>query len=515
MKFVAEYLENTNQLLIRLLSDPAISGDIVQLGSYIIDGTPQIPGIVTVDITSDDIKQGEAHVFFTGYWPLPTYINVTLPDLSVQTLTVVKVQQYTSSWSPSLAEQPIDVIMPPQPDDRRPGESANPYRPEATLPPEYPSSWLELSFERTDPVRLGSEMTSDPLTYVGGCQGRALSATQAQVATDSPPYLAYSPVRLEGQFTNSLYNSDFSLSPSWPTPYFDPLPDGWTVNLADPMSVVRMQTTPPASVLPSFTLRFRPRPDNDTSVVPAVTVLSPEVTNIGETFEIIIASASGNNTGRLQLKTMDDAVMSPVYSLIPNQAILAVLNIGTHTGRVKIVWDLVKGDGDEQVIQLVSPCSSVYTGGHTYIPTSQTSNADLITLTNIDFDKPWYLNKGSVRVDSSGDMPSQPFSWHLRIGSQSLLRLDAGVLTSDFMTSPSVILSSYLPSVLSYRLTWTSPTAFKLSDSAGSTSVSLPFSIDISPLVGSSAAMSLEISSYRPNEGSAIVRRWSYVPMTS
>ena len=509
MKLVAEYLENTNQLLIRLLSDPAIPSDIVQLGIYKVDGTPQIPGIIDVDIISDDIKSGEAHVLLTGYWPLPEYVIITLPDLSEQKIPVVKVMQHTSNWEPSLKEQPIEAITPIPTEDRRPGESANPYVPEATLPAEYPSVWLEVSFERTDPVRLGSDMTSDPIVYAGGGKDRGLSSDQRQLATDAVPWLSYAPLRLEGQFTNSLFNSNFSLSPSWPTPYFDPVPDGWSVVLADPTNLIRLQTTPPDSVLPAFTLRFSPRPDSNVAL-PAVTILSPAVTNVGETFEAIIAPALGNLTGSVQLKTQDDALASPVYNLIPGQSVIASLAIGTHVGRIKIVWNPAKSE--QQIIQIVAPCSSVYTGGHTYIPTTETSYADIVTLDNIDYIKPWYFNKGSIRIDATGDVPSQPFSWKLMVGSQILFRLDSGILTSDFMTSPSVTISSYLTSVLSYKLIWTSPTVFKLSDLTGSTVVSIPFSLDISSLSGSSASMSLEIMGYKAGEGSAIAKRWEYRP---
>ena len=511
MRFVAEYLEDTTQLLIRFLSIPAVPGDIVQTGLYIIDGTPQIPGIIEAELVSDNIKNGEAHLHFTGYWPLPEYLDITLPDLTQQRTAVVKVIQKTSSWVDVMANQPIETITPIAPEDRRPGESANPYKAEPTIPPEYPSFWIEMSLERTDPVRLGSDMTSSPLIYVGGGEDRALSSTQKQSATDAPPYLSYAPVRLEGQFTNSLFNSDFSYSPSWPTPYFDPLPNGWSVNLADPMSMIRMQTSPVGTVLPTFTLRYRPRPNSGPSSIPPVTILTPPITNINETFQAIISPSDSNDTGRIQLKSFDDVAVSPIYNLTAGTPTVATLNIGSHTGRVKIVWDQ-KGDGGEQVIQIIGPCSSVYMGGHSYIPTGKTSFADVLTLNNVDYNKSWYFNKGSIRVDGTGDIPSQPYSWKLMVGVQTLFRLDSGVLTSDFMTSAPVAISTYLPSVLSYKLVWTSPTAFKLTDLTGFTSVSIPFTLDITPLVGSSFPMSLEIMGYKTNEGSSIAKRWAFLP---
>lgn len=512
MRCAAEYIETTAQLLLRLLSDPAVPGDIVQLGSYQVDGTPQIPAVIQFDITSDNVKNGEAHLYFTGYWPLPKFLDVTFPDTTVNRLAVVQVQQHTSSWQPILAEQPIDAITPIAPEDRRPGESANPYKAEPALPPEYPDIWIELSLERTDPVRLGSDMFSDPLVYVGGGEGRALSSTQKQTEANAAPYLLYAPVRLEGQFTNSLYNSNFAYSSSWPSPHFDPQPDGWTVQMADPMAMIRMQASDTDAVLPSLTLRFHQRTGSDVSSVPPVTVLTPPITNVGETFQVIVAPSKSNASGRVQLKTYDDAVSSPYYNLANGQPVLAILNIGTHIGRVKIVWDQTKGDGEEQLIQLVAPCSSTYTGGHSWIPTSKTSYADVLTLSNIVFDKPWYFNRGSIRVDGSGDNPTQPYSWRIKLGIQTFMQVENGILTSDFIIAAPLTLSAYLPSVLSYKLIWTSPLDFKLVDASGMTSVAIPFAINISALTGVMTPLSVEIMSYKTTEGSSVAKRFAYLP---
>jgi len=513
MRFVAEYLENTAQLLLRFLSVPSVSGDIVQIGTYAIDGTPLIPCVVHIDLDSDSIKSGEAHTYLTGYWPLPTYLDVTLPDLSMQRVPVTQVTQHTSSWEPLLIEQSVDAIKPIEPEMRRPGEGHNPYKPEPVMPPEYPDLWVEISLERTDPVRLGDGMMSDALVYVGGCEGRALSSAIKQVAQDSPPYLSYAPVRLEGQFSNSLYNSNFAISPSWPTSHFDPLPDGWSVTLADPMSMIRMQTSEPEATLPTFTLRYRQRADSDVSAVPPVFIQSPAIPNAGETFQVIVAPGSGNAQGRIQLKTEDDAVASPLYNLNPGSAFVALLPIGTHTGRVKIVWDQTKGEGEEQILQLIAPNSSVYTGAHSYIPTGKTSYADVLTLNNIEFDKPWYFNRGSVRVDGSSDIPTQPYSWKMLIGSQNLFRVDDGVLSSDFMSQPAITLSNYLASTMSYKIVWTSLTSFKLTDASGFTSVPIPFSLDLTSIAGTTAALTVELTGYRPIEGSAVAKRWAYLPV--
>jgi hypothetical protein len=509
MRFVAEYLENTSRLLLRFLSVPS-TPDIVQLGTYLVDGTPQIPEIVTVDIGSDDIKNGESHFYLTGYWPLPDLLDITLPDLTVQTVQVVQVVTHDNKWEPILADQPISAITPIAPEDKRPGEGRNPYIPETAIPSEYPPLWVEIALERTDPVRLGANMVSSPLTYVGGCSGRALSSSQAQVDTNIAPYLSYAPVRLEGQFTNSLYNSNFALSSSWPSPYFDPLPDGWTVVLADPMSMLRMQTSAPDAVLPAFTLRFHQHTGSDVSSIPPVVIYTPAITNPTETFQVIVAPSQGNASGRIQLKSADDTKASPIYPLMGGFPTLCSLNLNGFIGQVKIIWDQTKGDGEEQVIQLVAPSSSVYTGGHSYIPTGKTSYADVLTLDLIDFDKEWYFNKGVIRVDGSGDIPSQPFTWTIQIGSYTLLQVNGGVLSSDFMTTPSVLLSSYLPSVLNYKLIWTSLTSFKLVNVTGMTTVAIPFSLDLTSLAGSTIPLKVTLTGYKTNEGSSIAKRWAF-----
>lgn len=510
MRLVAEYIENTAQLLIRFLSIPSIEGDIVQLGTYSIDGTPQIPCVVNINIGSDDIKNGEAHAYLVGYWPLPKYLDVTLPDLTAQKVQVVQVVQHSTYWEPFIMEQPIEAIKPIEQDLLRPSEGYNPYTPEAVRPPEYPDSYIELFFERTEPVKLGADMTSSPITYVGGCEGRALSSTIKQTQTDAPPYLAYAPLRLEGQFSNTLYNSNFSLSPSWDSPHFDPLPDGWMVNLVDPMSSVRMEISEPDTTLPTFTLRYRPRADSDVSSIPPVTILTPALTNNNEVFQVILyAGANNTRGGRVQLKTEDNSVSS-TFTLVEGSAIIAHLPISTHIGRIQLLWDQPKGENTEQILQLIAPSASIYTGAHSYIPTGKTSFADVVTIDNILFNKPWYLYKGSIRIDGSGEVSSQPYSWTIKIGSQILLRVAEGVLSSDFMLQPSVTLSSYLSNVLSYKLKWTSLTSFKLSDVNDSNLVDIPFSLDLASIVGSDDPMSVEIMGYKPNEGSSIATRWAY-----
>jgi hypothetical protein len=504
MRLVAEYLENAAQLLLRLLQEPTVVGDIVQIGTYIVDGTPRIPEALTIDINSDSIKNGEAHIYLTGYWPLPDWLEVTLPDLTEERVAVVQVVEHGDSI---ITDQPIEANKPIEQDPLRPGESANPYTPMPTLPSEYPDLWVELSLGRTDPVRMGAEMTSNALIYTGGGAGRALSSTQKQVGTDIAPYLSYAPVRLEGAFTNSLVNSDFTLNPAWPSPYFDQLPNGWVVELADPLSLLRMQTDS-LSVLPSFTLRFRHKP-NKISNIPPVTVFTPPLTIVNETFQVILAPAP-DTEGTVQLVTENDAVSSPTYTLIDGQPILATLPIGVNTGKVKIVWDTQK-DG-EQVLQLVAPQASLYEGGHSWIPTGVTSGEDKLDLANILFDKPWYFYKGSIRVDGQGDVPDQPSSWEIDVGGQSLLKIEAGILSSDFMTTAAVDITTYLPDVTRYKLFWISPTEFKIRSYDGATTSDLPFALDLTPVVDSTAALNVSLYGYKPNEGSATATRWAWLP---
>jgi hypothetical protein len=504
MRILAEYLENTAQILVRLVQEPSVVGDIIPIGSYIINGSPRIP-VITIDINSDMIKNGESHIYLTGYWPLPAWLHITLPDLSEKKIAVVQVLEHKDSI---ITDQPIDANTPIEQDPLRPGESANPYKPIPTRPPEYPDLWLELLLERTDPVRLGDQMTSNALVYSGGGAGRALSSTQKQVGTDIAPYLSYAPVRLEGMFTNSLINSNFTLNPVWPSPYFDPLPDGWNIALADPMDLLRIETDSLA-VLPKMTLRFRHKPDKILSTVPPVTVFTPPITLANETFQVILVPAK-TTEGTVQLVTENDALASPVYTLIDGQPVLATLPIGTNIGRVKIIWSTQLED--EQVLQLVAPQSSAYQGGHSWVPKDVTSEEDRLEITNISFNKPWYLYKGSIRVDSQSDRVDQPISWTMELDGQVLLQVDAGLLSSAYMTTSAVTLSDYLPDVSGYKLYWTKPTEFKLRSSNGGSIVDLPFALDLSPILDSTAPINVTVHGYKLNEGSATITRWAWLP---
>ncbi len=502
MRIVAEYIKSSAQLLIRLLSN----ANVVQIGNYTIDGTPELPEATTITVTSDNIKNGESHIYLTGYWPLPRWLKITLPDMSEQRVDIINVIERDFGYTPVLMDQPIATLEPIEHGEKRPGESQNPYTPVTVLPPEYPSYWVELSLDRTDPVRLGANMSSDTLVYHGGCAGRALSATIAQKGVDSEPYLYYAPVRLEGQFNNSLYNANFMFSSSWLSPYFDDIPDGWSINLDDTMSTLRIETTPNA-VLPVCTLRYRQRAlDNQN-----LTILTPPITNINETFQILIIPGASNATSTIQLKTEDGIVSSPVYTL--QEPILALLPIGTHLGRVQIIWSQGRTlTHNEQVIQLAAPCSSTYTGGHSYVPTGVTNLADVLFLNNILFDKPWFFYKGTIRVDGSGDNLAHPISWKLYIGSQVFLQVEGGVLSSDFMLQQGVLLSDFITNTLEYKLTWVKPTKFKLSTINSSTSIDIPFSLSIDSIERSIAPLSLEIMGYRPTEGSSILTKWMYLP---
>ena len=505
MRLVAEYLENTAQLLLRLLQEPSVPGDLVQTGTYVVDGTPMIPDILDFEISGGDIRNSEAHIYLTGYWPLPEWLNVTLPDASEARVQVVQVLETGKSI---ISDQPIEANKPIEQDDRRPGESANPYVPEPTLPPEYPDIWVELSLERTNPVRLGASMESDSLVYLGGCEDRALSSTQRQQGEDTAPYLSYAPLRLEGGFSNSLPNSNFTYDNLWPSPYFDPLPAGWSVELADPLSLLRIQADS-RSVLPSMTLRFRHRVNTAISPVPPVTVYTPAIPNTAETFQVILQPAM-DTVGRVRLSTENDAAVSSWYSLLDGKPVLASLPIGVNAGRIKLVWD-TPHDG-EQVLQLVAPAASLYDGAHSWLPTGSTSGADSVTLPNITYNKPWYLYRGSVRVDGQGDRIDQPYSWRIGIGSQTFLKVEEGFLSSDFMTAGAVELSAHQADVSSYKLLWTSQTDFKLRTNDGATTADLPFELDISTIIGSTAPLETKLTSWKAGEGSAVAARWAWLP---
>ncbi len=507
MRIVAESLSSTSQLLIRLLADA--DSDVILLGDYLVANVSTRE--FSFSISSDHIKNGEAHIFITGYWPLPAFISITCPDLTIEKVAVVKVRQ---DKYPVLIDQPIETIKPIEQELLRPGEGLNPYTPIKVLPSEYPKFWIDLDFERTDPLRLGEGVASDSVVYLGGCQGRVLSDSKLQLSQDAAPYLNYAPVRLEGQFNNSLFNSTFDYSPMWQSPHFDPQPNGWSIDLSDALSLIRIKTDT-SRLLPIMSLSYRPRSSNlDNSFITksTVTVLSPEIHNAGETFQVLVVVGKHNTQGKLRLKTFDDAIVSDVYNLIPGTTLAVHLNISTHVGRVKLLWDQMHADDDAQILHLVAPCASLYTGIHSWLPTGSISFADLVYVNNLSFNKVWFFQKGEIRVNGDGDNLEQPLSWKLSIGSQILLEVDGGVLRSDFMHQPlGVLLSNHLTSVISYRLVWSSPTSFKLTDILGRMTSELPFTLDIS-VINLDMPLSLEFAGYKSNEGSNILKHWVFSP---
>jgi len=243
--------------------------------------------------------------------------------------------------------------------------------------------------------------------------------------------------------------------------------------------------------------------------VPPVTVFTPELTLPNETFQVILLP-SMNSLGTVRLVTENDVVSSPAYPILDGNPILATLPIGTNTGKVKVVWD-TQYEG-EQVLQLVAPQASLYTGAHSWIPTGITSFEDNLDLSNILFSKIWYFYKGSIRVDGVGDNPDQPYSWLLTLGGQTFLQVSEGILSSDFMTTGAVDISTLLSDVSSYKLLWTSPTTFKIRSSDGGTTVDLPFALDVSTISDSTAAMNIHLKSYKTNEGSTTAIRWAWLP---
>jgi hypothetical protein len=258
-----------------------------------------------------------------------------------------------------------------------------------------------------------------------------------------------------------------------------------------------------------MTLTYTPRPNGVPSNTP-VTVVTPSVA-ANTWFQVIVAAGQNNDLGSLQMTTEDGAVTSPAYSL--ENPVVARFNVGTHAGRVKIKWTQ-KSDGQPQVLQLFGPISSSYGTAHSWVPPLGTSVADIVNITGIQPAGKWALNQGSIRIDSQVEDRSKPFSWAIMSGSQSLLQLSEGVLSSDF-SADTVDLTAHLstsqPGV--YNIVWTNPTAFAVQSYVSGQLVSTPIVFSLS-VPGSvlDAPLDVRLSAYSSNAGTAIVKLFKFSP---
>ena len=510
MRIVAEHLPNTNQILVRLLAaaDPSVPdlGTTVLTGTYLIDGTPQLPAVIPVEVLARDVMGGEANVYLTGYTPWPTALTCTLPDATVRILPLGEVLIQEDDL---LTDQPVDTITPDDHPLLRPAES-NTGPIEAVVAADIPKLWCELNLGRASALHLGPGVAGT-LQYSGGCLDRALSATQPQLDVDVAPWLSGAPTKLEGGFTNLLTNA--SWQPTAPVAgQFDPVPVGWTIQA--PPTNQSLRITAGQQALPTLRLDLDLPTGTDATDQLTNLLLSPALLDTTATFQIM---GQGSQGAVLQLSSADSLVSTPAVSVASPQ--LLRLQPGLHTGQLRIIWQQGYGDGTPPTLVLAGPLASHYTTAHSWVPSGSTNVADLIRV-DLTGSVAWPFVKGTVRVESDVDDPTRPASWSIvSQAGPTILRLSAGLLSSDFSTSPPVLLANYLPAdpgtAGTYRISW-SQAGFVVKSGitgqpVGGQPIPLALNLPIPPLVRTSP-LSVSIGSFSPTAGSTVLRYWSFSP---
>src|SRR4051812_1244749 len=92
MRVTAEYIFDATKILVRLLGTPT-PPSFVQTGTYVINFFPTRDPI-SFDVDADQIVDNEAKIYL-AISNSPDSIEVTLPDLTVQSCLVTLVKQPT------------------------------------------------------------------------------------------------------------------------------------------------------------------------------------------------------------------------------------------------------------------------------------------------------------------------------------------------------------------------------------------------------------------------------------
>ena len=494
MRITAENLPDSNRLLVRLLGNP------IQLGTYLIDGTPQLPGVQEVDVSPNSIINDEVDLYFAGYCPLPKTIRVTLPDTTTMSADI---QQLTKKQPDILGQQFSEAITPDEPLPFMEGESGAIRAVDVEVRPQVPKFWFNLNFEQSSPLSVGAGLLGYTVVYTGGGQGRALDSTHRQPAADAAPWLSGGPLRLEGSFSNTLVESNF-MPTRQVSALFDPVPVGWDVVPTTADSLIRVGADSGGIEMPTMTLAYAP--GNTQTNGPNVTILTPTVAS-GAWFQIIVAPALGNDSGTIQL-TSYDGILSSVVLALDSPKVLR-LNVGSHPGRVKIKW-FQQSEGRSQTIQLIGPMCSGYADAHSWIPYGVVSGSDFVT-TSVSNAGKWTLLQGSIRVDSLVEDRAKPISWAVKSSlGQTILSVSSGVLSSDFGSTP-VAIAPYLDAITSkagiYTVGWST---------TGTTinGVSVPFSLATIPNTVLSAPIVVNLSPYGSG-GTGILKLFKFSPTNS
>ena len=512
MRIVSEYLYKTDQLLLRLLGTPAVPGPAtnVQTGTYVIDGTPELPEIFTVDVTTDQIINNEVRLIFNGFNLKPAELSITLPDATTQDVMTVLVEEPTPT---DLLPQIPEIKEPDEPPIHRPMPLPAPDRIETIIAPEIPEQWVSLDFLRTNPLQLSKTGTgSGSIAYIGGCQGRALNGMLEQPSADYAPYLIPAPTHFEGGVNNLLQNTDFSQTREV-VGYLDPIPDFWDFQLADPSAMLRVNTEM-IGLLPTLLLTYYKSPGMANNLSPAITMTAPNVANNQE-FRAIFEPGKNNATGTIKISSFDGFVSTSPALLSGVQS--CGLNVGAHGGRVRILWDQSYGDGEPQILRIACPTATGYSGAHTWTPYNTVCGADSF-VANITYPQ-IKLDSGTVRIDSITETKATPISWIVESPSTAynIISLSAGMLSSSLSSYAPINLAAYLATTEEpgrYSLKWLPGQNLKLlSKGLPPQGLSIPFQLDLAiPPAVAVAPIKITISSYQSNEGSGRLQFFAFSP---
>ena len=504
MRITAEPLPNTSQLLVRLL------GSDVVFGSYQLDATPQIREPVAFDVLNGMVRNDEVRLYFTGFASYPDYVVVTHPDGTTQRVSVVQV---ILDKDPLTIEQPVETLE----KEEKPTFSM-PQEIETVSPPELPRAWLELSFERTSPLEVGTYVASTPLSYIGGAKGRALTDTVAQLDQNIAPYLQGVSPRIEGTWTNFLPFSSFDEVVSR-AGLFDPVPVGWNISLVNPDDLLRIAAYK-ANPIPSLQITWRGEESSRSviNVLPRAQITTPAVPS-GKTLQFLASPDQANDRGGyLQLTTATGLYTSPSFSLEPGIPRIVRFSVQDDPGPVKITWFQRCSESTNQIISLVAASATDYESLHTWAPSSTTSEADIIEIASLVYEnRRWPFHQGYIRVDSDVENILEPISWSIESAlGPTILKVDEGQLSSSFSTT-TLTLSDYLSTNLSeagnYKIKWSSEGGFRLTHRDNPTGVSLPFAFTI-PITHEvkEAPIRFRIRSFRSNVGSGVMRYFGFMP---
>jgi hypothetical protein len=499
MRVTAEFLFDQGRILLRLLGTITPPSN-VQTGIYTVSYfATRNP--LQFDIEADQIVDNEVNIYLSNTNPFPEEITVVLPDLTQQIVSVALVKKPPPE--DILHEQPFETIIPREPPPHNPSEMLP--APDEMSPPDYPPYWVELSFANANPLKVGAGLDLDlaTISYTGGGPGRILSPSIVQEFVNQPPYKIYAPTFLEGTFSNTLQYADFTTS-YIPSGFLDPVPDGWSIIQSDPDSLIRVAIDT-LSTIHSFQVTWFLRPNfQDYTLAPPITIITPFVSNI---LQVMLEPASTNSLGTAQLVSAN-ALFSSTPVVLSGPTILT-LDVQTDPGPVKIVWQQTEGNNNAQYLSVGAAIASSYPTVHSWINYPDTSVADNIAVTNLDFTGRWNFNAGYIRVDSLQLDLGEPFSWSIYFTSTSqiLLQVVGGILSSDF--SASTVDLRPLLTTEGYKLTWVNG-QFNLISGATTTVLSFILGALPNPLL--TDTLNINLSSYTPTGGSSRIKYFVFKP---